>query len=47
MVLGLLAPIASVDPGVRQAGCSAANLLVCLVMWLVPTPLIAGMVNKY
>ena len=23
------------------------NLLVFLVMWLVPTPLIAGMVNKY
>ena len=26
---------------------SAVNLLVFLVMWLVPTPLIAGMVNKY
>ena len=26
---------------------SAANLLVFLVMWLVPTPLIAGMVNRY
>ena len=23
------------------------NLLVFLLMWLVPTPLIAGMVNKY
>ncbi len=29
------------------ASLSAANLLVFLVMWLVPTPLIAGMVNKY
>ena len=26
---------------------SASNLLVFLVMWLVPTPLIAGMVNRY
>ena len=29
------------------ASLSAANLLVFLLMWLVPTPLIAGMVNKY
>ena len=29
------------------ASLSASNLLVFLVMWLVPTPLIAGMVNKY
>ena len=29
------------------ASLSAANLLVFLVMWLVPTPLISGMVNKY
>ena len=26
---------------------SAGNLLVFLIMWLVPTPLISGMVNKY
>ena len=30
-----------------DASLSAANLLVFLLMWLVPTPLIAGMVNKY
>ena len=29
------------------ASLSAGNLLVFLVMWLVPTPLISGMVNKY
>ena len=29
------------------ASLSASNLLVFLLMWLVPTPLIAGMVNKY
>ena len=29
------------------ASLSAANLLVFLIMWLVPTPLISGMVNKY
>ena len=29
------------------ASLSAANLLVFLLMWLGPTPLIAGMVNKY
>ena len=29
------------------ASLSAHNLLVFLIMWLVPTPLISGMVNKY
>ncbi len=29
------------------ASLSAGNLLVFLLMWLVPTPLISGMVNKY
>ena len=29
------------------ASLSAGNLLVFLIMWLVPTPLISGMVNKY
>ena len=29
------------------ASLSAPNLLVFLIMWLVPTPLISGMVNKY
>ena len=29
------------------ASLSASNLLVFLIMWLVPTPLISGMVNKY
>lgn len=29
------------------ASLSAANLLIFLVMWLIPTPLIAGTVNKY
>ena len=29
------------------ASLSASNLLVFMLMWLVPTPLIAGMVNKY
>ena len=29
------------------ASLSAANLLVFLILWLVPTPLISGMVNKY
>ena len=29
------------------ASLSASNLLVFLIMWLVPTPIISGMVNKY
>ena len=29
------------------ASLSAGNLLVFLLLWLVPTPLISGMVNKY
>ena len=45
-VAGLLLAFYLTSVG-AYASLSAGNLLVFLVMWLVPTPLISGMVNKY
>ena len=43
----VIAAVASNPNAIGYASLSAVNLLVFLLMWLVPTPLIAGMVNKY